>query len=405
MSLKKNRWFIATMATLAHMCLGTVYAWSFFQNPVAETFGWSNAATAGAFSLAIFVLGVTAAWGGINIDRIGSRKMAVIGSFLYASGYIISYFAFQASSVVMLYLGYGLVGGMGLGLVYVAPVATVSGWFPDKQGLATGMVVMGFGLGAFVMSKVLAPIFMGMFNNNLSHTFLAIGILLLVILPIFSSFLQTKEKSAITKAVNGNMLHVIVKPSYIFIWIMFMLNIVAGMIFLSFQSPLFQDLLKTEGLTDVAELAAKGATLIAVSAIFNGVGRFFWGAVSDKLGRVTSFRLIFIIEIVVFVLLIVSKSPVLFFIGVCIVLLCYGGGFGIVPALVKERYPAIMASVYGITLIGWGVGGIVGPQIVAYMRDNYGADAGVYSFVAGVILLCLGFVFSLLVKRSPETHI
>lgn len=400
MPIKNNRWFIAVMATLAHLCLGTVYAWSYFQIPVAQTYGWSNAATAGAFSVAIFVLGITAAWGGKNIDRIGSRKMAVTGSFLYAAGYIVSYLAFSQSSVMMLYLGYGIIGGIGLGLVYVAPVATVSGWFPDKQGLATGMVVMGFGLGAFVMSKILAPMFMKMFNNNLSHTFLAIGILLLLILPVFSSFLVTKEKPSGSKADTEKVMPQILKPSYIFIWMMFMLNIVAGMIFLSFQSPLFQDLLKATGITDANILAAKGATLIAVSAVFNGVGRFLWGSISDRLGRVNSFRLLFIIEIAVFAVLILSSNPTIFFVGVCIILLCYGGGFGIVPALVKERYPKIMASVYGITLIAWGVGGIIGPQIVVYMKDNFAADAGIYSFIAGLVLLIAGFTFSLLVKKK-----
>ncbi len=401
MSFRRNRWFIAVMATLAHLCLGTVYAWSYFQNPVSETFGWSNSATAGTFSVAIFVLGITAAWGGKNIERIGARKMAVIGSFLYAAGYIISYFALKSHSLTLLYLGYGAVGGMGLGLVYVAPVATVSGWFPDKQGLATGMVVMGFGLGAFVMSKIVAPLFMSITNNNLPNTFLFIGLLLLVTLPFFSSFLETKEKPGAKAESNLDVKisALIFKPSYLLIWFMFMFNIVAGMIFLSFQSPLFQDILMLIGETDRVALAASGATLIAVSAVFNGLGRFFWGGVSDKLGRVNTFILLFLIEIAVFITLIISKNPVVFFVGVCIVLLCYGGGFGIIPALVKERYPSVMATVYGITLIAWGVGGIVGPQIVAFMKDNYHAEASVYSFYTGLALLIIGLLFSLLLKR------
>ncbi|MGB4206038.1 MAG: MFS transporter, partial [Bacteroidales bacterium] len=239
----QKRWVIAIMGSFAHLSIGTVYAWSFFQNPISQSYNWSNSMTAWAFSLAIFVLGVTAAWGGKNLNRFGPRKMAVTGSFLYALGYIISYFAFKTQSLALLYLGFGIIGGMGLGLVYVTPVATVSAWFPDKQGLVTGMVVMGFGLGAFVMSKLIAPQFMQLFNNDLAKTFLSIGILLLIILPFFSSFLEPKEKPGSIDKKQESVIPYIKRIDYILIWFMFLFNIIAGMIFLSFQSPLLQDLL------------------------------------------------------------------------------------------------------------------------------------------------------------------
>ena len=133
MSRQKNRWLIAIMGTLAHLSIGTVYAWSFFQNPISETYNWNNSTTAWTFSIAIFMLGVTAAWGGKNLNKVGSQKMAMIGSFLYAFGYIISYFAFKTGNLFLLYLGVGFIGGMGLGLVYVTPVAAVSGWFPTNK--------------------------------------------------------------------------------------------------------------------------------------------------------------------------------------------------------------------------------------------------------------------------------
>ena len=286
-----KRWFIAVMATLVHLCLGTVYAWSFFQKTVSETFGWSNSETAWAFSLAIFMLGVTASWGGQNLQKFGPRKLALIGAFLYAFGYIISYFALQNESLWLLYFGYGIVGGIGLGLAYVTPVATVSKWFPDKQGLVTGMVVMGFGLGALLMSKLLAPIFLEYFEKDLAKTFLAIGITLLVLLPFFANFLNlpTEEKSTEISAEKLSATKEILSPNFIFIWLIFMFNVVAGMIFISFQSPLLQDLLKAENVNiDTATLEKSGATLIAISALFNGLGRFFWGSISDKLGRVTT---------------------------------------------------------------------------------------------------------------------
>lgn len=154
-----KRWSIAVIATFVHLFLGTVYAWSFFQQPISQHYRWSNSETAWAFSLSIFMLGLTSFWAGKNIEKYGVKKLAVSGGILYALGYVLSFVALQYQVLWLLYLGFGFVGGIGLGLAYVTPVATVSSWFPDKPGLATGMVVMGFGLGAFVMSKILAPYF------------------------------------------------------------------------------------------------------------------------------------------------------------------------------------------------------------------------------------------------------
>ena len=399
-----KRWFIAVMATLVHLCLGTVYAWSFFQKTVSETFGWSNSETAWAFSLAIFMLGVTASWGGQNLQKFGPRKLALIGAFLYAFGYIISYFALQNESLWLLYFGYGIVGGIGLGLAYVTPVATVSKWFPDKQGLVTGMVVMGFGLGALLMSKLLAPIFLEYFEKDLAKTFLAIGITLLVLLPFFANFLYlpTEEKSTEISAEKLSATKEILSSNFIFIWLIFMFNVVAGMIFISFQSPLLQDLLKAENVNiDTATLEKSGATLIAISALFNGLGRFFWGSISDKLGRVTTFRLLLLIEMGVFASLIFIKSPVLFSVGVCLILLNYGGGFGVLPSLIKDFFGTkLMPIVYGAALAAWGVGGILGPQITAYMKDHFAENAGLYAYKVALVLIALGIGLSFFVKNK-----
>lgn len=399
-----KRWFIAVMATLVHLCLGTVYAWSFFQKTVSETFGWSNSETAWAFSLAIFMLGVTASWGGQNLQKFGPRKLALIGAFLYAFGYIISYFALKNESLWLLYFGYGIVGGIGLGLAYVTPVATVSKWFPDKQGLVTGMVVMGFGLGALLMSKLLAPIFLEYFEKDLAKTFLAIGITLLVLLPFFANFLNlpTEEKATEISAEKLSATKEILSPNFIFIWLIFMFNVVAGMIFISFQSPLLQDLLKAENVNiDTATLEKSGATLIAISALFNGLGRFFWGSISDKLGRVTTFRLLLLIEMGVFASLIFIKSPILFSVGVCLILLNYGGGFGVLPSLIKDFFGTkLMPIVYGAALTAWGVGGILGPQITAYMKDHFAENAGLYAYKVALVLIALGIGLSFFVKNK-----
>lgn len=410
-----RKWLIAIMGTLTHLSLGTVYAWSFFQTPITELVGWSNTQVAWAFSLSIFMLGVMAAWGGTKIDKYGPRRLAMIGGVMYALGYIVSAYALSSGTLWLLYVAFGVVGGSGLGLAYVTPVATVSKWFTEKQGLATGMVVMGFGLGALVMSKLLAPLFLELSSHNLSKTFLYIGFTLIILLPLAASFLQlppSEKKELKTESTPSiSQYKFIFSKSFITLWFIFMINIVAGMIFISFQSPLLQDLLKLKmpvstnfsdpGVVDT--LSAAGATLIAISSIFNGLGRFFWGGVSDRIGRITTFRILLALQALIFVALIFVSQPVLFFVFVCIVMLSYGGGFGVIPSLINDSYGAkLMPSLYGAVLTAWGVGGIIGPQIVAFMKDNYPENAGFYAFVIGSVLLLIGLVLSYLYKESKK---
>ena len=183
------------------------------------------------------------------------------------------------------------------------------------------------------------------------------------------------------------------------------------MIFISFQSPLLQDMLKVrmpDG-TDfsnpevIASLAAAGATLIAVSSIFNGLGRFVWGSISDKIGRMPTFRILLTLQAVIFVLLIFVNQPIVFSVLVCIVLLCYGGGFGVLPSLTKDMYGSkLMSSLYGALLTAWSVGGIIGPQIVAFMKDNYAEKAGLYAFIVGGSLLVIGILISFAYKQNEQ---
>lgn len=401
--MNTNRWFIALSAILTHLFLGTVYAWSFFQSPISEAYHWSQGETAWAFSISNLAMGITSAWCGAKLHQFKLKNLATIGAILYALGYIISYFALQLELLSLLYIGFGLIGGIGLGMAYVTPVVAVSGWFPDKQGLATGMVVTGFGLGALIMSKVLAPFFLELFEGNLAHSFLAIGIMLLVILPFATYQLNPKETPSTqnTEISFSEIKQTILQKEYIAIWFFFMFSIIAGMIFIAFQSPLLQDALRNQGITDETELAQRGATLIGISSLCNGFGRFLWGGVSDKIGRIKTFRLIFLLEIIIFSILIFVQNPVIFFIGVCLVLLCYGGSLGVMPSFIKEQYNAtLMPVLYGIMMISWGIGGLIGPQIIAYAKDNFAEQAGIYSYIIGLILLCLGLLFTFLVKKK-----
>lgn len=407
-----NRWLVAIMGTMLQVALGTVYAWSFFQQPVMAANNWSNSEAAWTFSLAIFFLGLAAAWGGINLPKFGPRKLAMTGGFLFSLGYLIAAYALHIKNLPLLYIGYGVIGGLGLGLGYVTPVATAAKWFPDKKGFITGMVVMGFGFGALIMAKILAPIFMFMTGGNLVQVFSYVGMIMLIItLPagycminppigfvpkgytslVISAEAQTHEDSITAK-------QCVLSGEFLMMWTVFFFNIIAGITFISFQSPMLQDLLKKTmdpaTLTDpavIAGLAVSGATLIAISSIFNGVGRFLWGGLSDKIGRVQTFRLILGSQLVVFIALMFVSNPIVFGILVCYILFCYGGSFGSMPSFVLDVFgQKLMPVVYGTILTAWGCGGIVGPQIVAFFKDNYEKQAAQYTFVSASVLLLLG---------------
>ena len=408
---RQGRWLIAAMGTVLMLCLGTVYAWSFFQGllvrDLKDVYGWTNAQVAWIFSLAIFFLGVTAAGAGAMLPRRNPRTFAMLGAVLFAAGYGVAALAFRIHSLPLLYAGYGVIGGIGLGLGYVTPVATVSKWFPDRKGLATGMVVMGFGLGALFMSKVLAPLLLGATGGNLVATFLLLGAIFLVLGLGSAWFMRNPEapkKAAPAAAEKIPVGRALWSVRFGLLWLVFFCNITAGISIISFQSPLFQDLCKRvdPGLT-VAALAALGATLVAVSSLFNGAGRFLWGALSDRLGRAQTFRVMLGSLVVVFVALVVTGNPWVFAALVCWVLLCYGGGFGTMPSFIADvTGPRLMSGVYGAVLTAWAAAGIVGPQIFAALQDRLPAErASTWSFVVAGGFALVGLGLSFLLSNDP----
>ncbi len=404
MPAKSNRWLIAGMGTLLQLCLGSVYAWSYFQKPLVDTYGWSNTQVAWTFSFAIGFLGVAAAVGGVLLPKFGPRKLAVTGSLLYGLGYLLAALALHWRSLPLLWLGYGVVGGIGLGLGYVTPVATAAKWFPDKKGLVTGMVVMGFGFGALLMSKVLAPALDATFPNQLPKVFAGIGVIVGMVGLVAACFLRNPPAAAASLAGNEKALPQIVSRQFVLMWLVFFCNIVAGIAIISFQSPLLQDLWKkTNPLLSPATLAAYGATLIAISSVFNGLGRFSWGGLSDRLGQLNTFRLMLATQVIAFVALMLTGNPWVFATLICYILLCYGGGFGVMPSFVLNTFgPGLMPVLYGAILTAWSAGGIVGPQVVAWLKDRHGAQASGHAFALGAILLAVGFVLSLLCRNTAK---
>ena len=418
-----NRWLVAVMGAILQVCLGTVYAWSFFQKPIMSAYGWNNSQVMWIFSLAICFLGLAAAWGGINLAKYSPTKLAMSGGILYGSGFILSALAMHLKNLPLFYLAFGVIGGIGLGLGYMTPVATTAKWFPDKKGFITGMVVMGFGLGALVMSKVIAPFLMNITQNNLVSVFMYIGFIVLILATFSGSFMVNPPKnylppgyihppeSKASQRANYSLsaMDCIFSGRFLVIWLFFFANICAGIMFIGLQSPMLQDLLrKTSSFSSMdpaaaqTALAAAGATLIAISSLFNGIGRFFWGGLSDKIGRLVTFRLILGSQIFAFTALLFISNPWIFGILVCYILLCYGGGFGTAPSTVLIIFgQRLMPVVYGVLLTAWSIGGIVGPQMAAIIKDKFPENASFYSFLIGAVILTFGLLISFSINDKP----
>lgn len=259
------------------------------------------------------------------------------------------------------------------------------------------------------MSKLLAPFFMSMNEGDLSKTFLHIGLILLFLLPSLAWFLKEPEQEMTIQEIKETETpkqHIFAKP-FVILWVMFFINITAGMVFIAFQSPLLQDLLLNRlpessdmSSAEIAKtLAASGATLIAVSSVFNGAGRFTWAALSDRIGRLKTFRMLLFIQVIVFGTLLFVQNPIVFSVLVCIILLCYGGGFGLIPSLIKDSYGTrLMSIMYGSILTAWSIGGIIGPQLVAYMKDHHAENAGFLVYIISGGILLIGFGLSFLYK-------
>jgi MFS transporter, OFA family, oxalate/formate antiporter len=412
--MRENRWAIAVAGTIAMICLGTVYSWSAYTQPLIAAFGWSNTTTTWAFALAIFFLGVGAIIGGRWQDRAGPRPVSITGVVLWGVGNVLAGLGTAHLGAWWLYLTYGVLGGLGLGMGYVTPVATVTKWFPDKRGFGSGMVVMGFGLGAFFYSNILKaiPSFVaasreaaqviaarasGQAAAHLStaavstvmNAFLVSGIVFAVLGGMCASLLRNppagfSRPGTVAAAVASRRDY---PPSeamrtsqFWLLWLMLFLNVTAGILFISNAVPIMREL---TGAPPSLALATYGFI-----AVFNGLGRFFWGAVSDRIGRNWAYILIYGTQVLIFFFVGGFHSFVLVSILFAIVLLDYGGGFGTMPSFTADYFGTKYMGVnYGWILLAWGVGGIVGPIFVALVKDMTGSFAGALPYIGFMLLV------------------
>ncbi len=433
-----NRWAIAVAGTVAMICLGTVYSWSLFTQPLIAAFGWSNTTTTWAFALAIFFLGVGAIIGGRWQDRRGPRPVAVTGVVLWGVANVLAGLGVRSLGAPWMYLTYGILGGIGLGLGYVTPVAAVAKWFPEKRGFGTGMVVMGFGLGAFFYNNLLKaiPAFTRVAGEagrvlgarasgnatavlspeavgTLTSTFIWSGIVFAILGGICASFVRNPVATpapAPTPAATAGTATAVTRPAaapvedyppsramrtpqFWSLWAMLFLNVTAGILFISNAVPIMREL---TGAAPPTALAIYGFI-----AVFNGLGRFFWGAVSDRIGRNWAYLLIYGTQVVIFFIVGGIHSLAIVTILFAIVLLDYGGGFGTMPSFTADYFGTKYMGVnYGWILLAWGVGGIVGPIFVAIVKDRTGTFSGALPIIA-IMLLC-SMILPIVTHRPTE---
>jgi OFA family oxalate/formate antiporter-like MFS transporter len=421
--LKKDRWTVAFAGMLLMMSLGTIYSWSLYTQPLISSFGWSTSTTTCAFSLAIFFLGLGALAGGRLQDRFGPRRVAIVGAVLWGLGNVLAGLGTPYLGVGWLYLSYGAMGGFGVGMGYVTSVAVVTKWFPRQRGLGSGIVLTGFGLGAVVYNLLVKslPSFRSaafsaaqyakaaqagaatrLLADGQMHAvmkvmtlsgvaFCALGALGAWLLdnpaPVAPS---AQDVSAAVRETSYTPRQMLATHQFYLLWSMLFLNVTAGILLISNALPLLQEL---TGASPAAVAAAYGGV-----ALFNTLGRFFWGAISDRIGRTYAFSLIFLVQAVVFLLMGSAHGLMWAVSAYAVVLLCYGGGFGTMPSLNADYFGTrYMGANYGVLLTAWGAAGVAGPLFVAAVNDAQGAFSGALPVVA--LVLAAATILPLLARK------
>ena len=399
-----NRVLIAIAGVIMQLALGAVYAWSVFRVPLSEAYGVEVSPVNLAFTITIFVLGFAAFAGGIWMGRVGPRTVAITSGVLYGLGIFLA--GYSGGSLTLLYLTYGVLAGAGIGLGYIVPIATLVKWFPDKRGVITGVAVAGFGGGAVIaaqLAKSMVPA-MGPFD-----TFKIFGIAYLVVVVAAAFFMKnppagykppgyepdtsgSSERSAVDYEFGG----AIKTWQWYALWALLFLNVTAGISIIAEAAPM------TGELTGAS--TALAATLVSIIAIFNGIGRFFWAALSDAIGRKWVFFSMFVIQAVLFALLpIIGTSYIVFAILVCIILLCYGGGFGTMPAFAADYFgPANVGRIYGLLLTAWSFGAVVGPLLISYIHDSTGSYSTAFYIIAGIMVVSAVIALVMQPPKAPQ---
>ncbi|GKV65601.1 MULTISPECIES: L-lactate MFS transporter [Sporosarcina] len=402
MKKTKNRWLIALSAVGIHISIGSVYAWSNFTNPLIEEFGWTTSQVQLTFSIAILFLGLSAAFLGHFVEKYGPRKAGLLAAAFFGIGVTGSGLAVSMGSLPMLYIFYGMLGGIGLGVGYIAPVSTLVKWFPDRRGLATGLAIMGFGFAAAISSPIMEYLIV---NVGLTNTFYILGISYFAIMLLSSLYLEKPEegwappgfiekvrsgKSEIKKDLAQLTANQAIKTKrFYYLWLMLFINVTCGIAILSAAKPLAIDSI---GMTTV-----QAAALVGVLGIFNGAGRLGWAAISDYIGRPNTYTTFFVVQLILFSVLPFTTNAIVFQIILAVIYTCYGGGFASIPAFIGDIFGTKqLGAIHGYILTAWSAAGVAGPMFAAWMKDTTGSYESSLLFFAG--LFAVAFVISLLIR-------
>lgn len=395
MTQLKNRWLIAASAVGIHLSIGSVYAWSVYTKPLIEQMGWGLKETQFTFSLAIFFLGMSAAFLGRYVEQLGPRKSGRLAALFFGTGIAGSGLAVYAHSLWGLYLSYGVIGGIGLGLGYITPITSLVKWFPDKRGLATGLAIMGFGFAALVSSPLIVYLIA---HTGIAVTFFIMGgSYFLLILAASAYIAPPPEGYGLTTEVKVNTgmtaREAIRTRKFWYLWVMFFINISCGIAIISAASPMAQE---SAGLS-----AAAAAAMVGLMGIFNGGGRIGWSAISDYMGRPNTYITFLCIEIAAFLVLPAVHHALLFQLMIFVIVSCYGAGFSTTTAYISDLFGTKeLGAIVGYMLTAWAAAGMAGPLFAAIARstsDSYNGTMYCFS-----ILLVIALVFSILLKRIKE---
>jgi len=385
-----NRWVIAIAGICLQIVLGAVYAWSVFRIPLSKQFGWSISQVTLTFTISIFVLGFAAFFGGLWMNRKGPRVVALTAATLYGVGVFLT--SFSANKLLWLYLSYGFIGGLGLGLGYIVPVAVLVKWFPDRRGLITGIAVGGFGGGALITAPVATRLIQSV---GVLPTFAYLGVAYFIIAIIAALFMQNppegfvpegwapSAKQTSERAGHDYFLSEALKtwPWWV-LWFILFLNTTAGISVISQEAPIFQEL------TKVAAVVAGG--MVGIASMGNAAGRVFWAWLSDLITRRATFVVMFIVQVLLFWLLPSIAVPSMMTTITFVILMCYGGGFGTMPAFTADYFgPKNVGAIYGLMLTAWSFASVFGPLYIARMRETTGNYATALHVIAGVMALSI----------------
>src|ERR1700693_323544 len=398
-----NRWVIATAGIFLQIALGAVYAWSVFRIPLARQFGWSIPEVTLTFTISIFTLGIAAFFGGLWLNRRGPRVVALTGGVLYGLGVFLA--SFSDHGLWWLYLSYGVIGGIGLGFGYIVPVAVLVKWFPDRRGLITGIAVGGFGAGALITAPVATRLIQSV---GVLSTFAYLGIGYVIVTVIAGAFMQnppdgwkpegwspTAAGTAQRAGQDFKLGEALRTWQWYALWLLLFLNTCAGISVISQEAPIFQEL------TGVTAVIAGG--MVGVASLGNAVGRVFWAWVSDLITRRAHFAVMFILQVLLFWFLPNIATVTLMTIVTFVVLMCYGGGFGTMPAFAADYFgPKNVGPIYGLMLTAWGFASAFGPLFIAHMRETTGSYSGALRVIAGVMVVS---TLLPIVVRPPQASV